>query len=213
MAAVQFPDGARDEQAHFYRSIIFFDKEPKLKDTAKTIAAILIGIVIFFLLNRYVSIPSGIPETNINTAYAFLAFMAAAFGPIAGAVIGFVGHLLTDAVNLPSNGTIWWSWIIVSGFIGYAIGLCRRRINIEDKKVDIKDLLYFNLYQIAANIIGWGIFAPVLDILIYKEPADKVFLQGLTAAASNLITIAVLGSILLAIYAKIKSPEKKQTSN
>lgn len=183
-----------------------------MKNTAKTIAAILIGIVIFFLLNRYVSIPSGIPETNINTAYAFLAFMSAAFGPLVGAVIGFAGHLLTDAVNLPSNGTIWWSWIIVSGFIGYAIGLCRSRINIEDRKLDIKDILYFNLYQIAANIIGWGIIAPVFDILIYKEPADKVFLQGLTAAASNLITVAVLGSILLTIYAKIKTPDKSQTS-
>ena len=76
----------------------------------------------------------------------------------------------------------------------------------------IKDLLYFNLYQIAANIIGWGVFAPVLDILIYKEPADTVFLQRLTAAASNLITITVLGTIFCSIYSKTRASAKKQNA-
>ncbi len=183
-----------------------------MKKTAKIIAALLIGIIIFFLLNRYVSIPSGIPNTTINTAYAFLAFMAAVYGPAVGAAIGFAGHLLTDIISIPSGGMIWWSWIIVSGFVGFAIGLGRKRINLEDGSTDIKDLLYFNLYQIAANIIGWGVFAPVLDILIYKEPADKVFLQGLTAAASNLITITILGTIFLSIYSNTRARAKKQSA-
>ena len=76
---------------------------------------------------------------------------------------------------------------------------------MEDGEFSSKDLLFFNLYQIAANIIGGGILAPVLDILIYKEPADKVFLQGLTAGAANLITVAILGSVFLTLYAKTRT--------
>lgn len=173
-----------------------------MKITTRTIVAIGIGAAVFYVLNRFVSIPSGIPNTSINTAYAFLSFMAAVFGPIAGALIGFIGHTLTDATMY---GSVWWSWVIVSAFVGYAVGLCGKKVDVEDGQFGTKDLLFFNLYQIAANIIGWGVLAPILDILIYKEPADKVFLQGLTAAAANLITVAVLGSIFLTLYAKTRT--------
>ena len=176
-----------------------------MKISTRTIAAIVVGTAIFYVLNRFVSIPSGIPDTKINTSYAFLAFMATVFGPFAGALIGFFGHLLTDA-----SGIIWWSWVIVSAFVGFAIGLCKNKVNVEDGDFNTKDLLYFNLYQIAANIIGWGLIAPILDILIYKEPADKVFLQGLTAGAANLITVAILGSVFLTLYAKTRTSIKNQ---
>lgn len=43
--------------------------------------------------------------------------------------------------------------------------------------------------------------APVLDILIYSEPVNKVFAQGAFAAVSNIISTAVVGTILLAAYA------------
>lgn len=173
-----------------------------MKLTTRTIVAIGIGAAVFYVLNRFVSIPSGIPNTSINTAYAFLAFMATIFGPIAGALIGFIGHTLTDATMY---GSVWWSWVVVSAFVGAVIGLCSNKVNIEDGKFNTKDMLFFNLYQIAANIIGWGVIAPVLDILIYKEPADKVFLQGLTAGAANLVTVAILGTIFLALYAKTRT--------
>ena len=47
-----------------------------MKLSMRTIVAIGIGAAVFLVLNRFVSIPSGIPNTTINTAYAFLAFMA-----------------------------------------------------------------------------------------------------------------------------------------
>ena len=172
------------------------------KLSTRTIVAIGIGAAVFYVLNRFVSIPSGIPNTSINTAYAFLAFMSTVFGPIAGALIGLIGHTLTDATMY---GSVWWSWVVVSGFFGCAVGLCTIKVNVEDGNFGAKDILFFNLFQIAANVIGWGIIAPVLDILIYKEPADKVFLQGLAAGAANLVTVAILGTIFLTIYAKTRT--------
>ena len=172
-----------------------------MKITTRTIVAIGIGSAVFFVLNRFVVIPTGIPNTNISTAYGFLAFMATLFGPLAGALIGFIGHTLTDI----SWGGVWWSWVIVSAFVGCAVGLSWKKINLEDGSFGAKDILTFNLFQIAANIIGWGLLAPVLDILIYKEPADKVFLQGLTAGVANLVSMAILGTIFLTIYAKTRT--------
>ena len=43
----------------------------------------------------------------------------------------------------------------------------------------------------------------VLDILVYAEPANKVFIQGIFAFLGNIIIIGVLGSLLLAAYSKM----------
>lgn len=45
--------------------------------------------------------------------------------------------------------------------------------------------------------------APVLDIVIYAEPANKVFAQGAFAFLGNIIVIGILGSILLSVYSKV----------
>ena len=50
----------------------------------KTIVATGLGAALFTLLFMYVKIPTGIPETDIQTAYGIGAFFAALFGPIAG---------------------------------------------------------------------------------------------------------------------------------
>lgn len=173
-----------------------------MKLNTRTIVAIGIGAAIFLVLNRFVSIPSGIPNTSINTAYAFLAFLAVLFGPIAGALVGFIGHALTDAT---AYGSVWWSWVIVSAFVGAIIGLAWKRIDIESGEFGGKQILTFNLFQIVANAVGWGLLAPILDIVIYAEPSDKVFLQGIVAGLANIVTVAIIGTILLVIYAKTRT--------
>ncbi len=40
----------------------------------------------------------------------------------------------------------------------------------------------------------------MLDILIYAEPVEKVFTQGLIAGASNIITTAIVGTLLCYAY-------------
>ena len=54
----------------------------------KTIVATGLGAALFIVLFMYVKIPTGIPETDIKTAYGVGAFFAALFGPIAGGLIG-----------------------------------------------------------------------------------------------------------------------------
>lgn len=174
----------------------------------KTIVAIGIGSAVFVILSRFAAIPTPIPNTSIQTAYAFLALMAVVFGPIAGGLIGLIGHALTDAI---SYGSVWWSWVIVSLFVGLAIGFLTRNIQVEDGVFTKKDIIRFNISQVIAQAIGWFILAPALDVLIYAEPANKVFTQGIVAGISNIITVGVIGTILLTAYAKTRNQSNSLT--
>lgn len=173
----------------------------KGKLSIKTIVAIGIGSAVFMILGRFASIPTGIPNTEFQTAYAFLALMAIIYGPIVGCSIGFIGHTLKD---LTSYGAPWFSWIIASAAVGLIIGLASKKIDIDNGEFNIKRIIGFNIVQVIANAIAWGVIAPSLDILIYAEPANKVYIQGVVAGISNIITVGVIGTILLSLYSKTR---------
>ncbi|RSK25941.1 ECF-type riboflavin transporter substrate-binding protein [Bacillus sp. HMF5848] len=180
--------------------------------STKTIVAIGIGTAVFVILGRFASIPSGIPNTTIETTYAFLALMAVVFGPVAGGLIGLIGHALKDAIFY---GSPWWSWVVVSGIVGLLIGLATRKVNIQDGEFGVKQIIAFNISQAIVQAVGWFLIAPTLDILIYAEPANKVYVQGIVAGVANIVTVGVLGTILLVAYAKTRtksgSLEKEET--
>ena len=167
----------------------------------KTIVAIGIGAAVFMILGRFGSIPSGIPNTNIETSYAFLALMAVLYGPIAGLSIGFIGHALKDLVFY---GSPWFSWVIASAGVGLILGLGWNKLKVNDGEFQKKEIIIFNIYQVAANILAWIIIAPTLDVIIYAEPINKVYLQGIIAAISNSITVGILGTFLINAYSKTR---------
>lgn len=74
----------------------------------KTIVATGLGAALFTLLFMYVKIPTGIPETDIQTAYGIGAFFAALFGPIAGGLIAFIGHALSTPFSTVLHGGAGW---------------------------------------------------------------------------------------------------------
>ena len=174
------------------------------KSPVRTIVAIGIGAALFFVLGRFVAIPSPVPNTNISLQYGLLAFMAAIYGPIAGCLIGLIGHALID---FSFGWGIWWSWVIASACFGFMIGLVAKRVNLADGEFGKKDILRFNLLQLVSHVIAWGLIAPVLDIVIYAEPANKVFVQGLVGGISNIVTTAIVGTLLCVAYAAAK-PKK-----
>lgn len=175
--------------------------ENKKALSIKTIVAIGIGAAVFIILGRFAAIPTGIPNTDFQTAYAFLALMSIIYGPIAGVAIGFIGHTLKDL----ASGMPWFSWIIASAVVGLIIGLAWKKIDISEGNFGRKKIITFNVFQVIANIIAWGVVAPSLDILIYAEPANKVYLQGLVAGISNIVTVGVIGTALLVAYAKTRT--------
>ena len=122
------------------------------KFSVKTIVAIGIGAALFFVLGRFVAIPSPIPNTNISSQYGLLAFMAAVFGPLAGFLIGLIGHALIDFSWGGSFGGIWWSWVIASAVCGLIMGLASKKLDLSGGRFNGKDIVRFNVTQIIANI-------------------------------------------------------------
>lgn len=172
------------------------------KVNTRTIVATGLGAAIFTLLFMYIKVPSPIPETSFQTAYGLSAFFAALFGPIAGALISFIGHALSDAIQY---GSPWWSWVIASGVSGFIFGFAFKRTGVEEGEFAVKDIITFNIIQVIGNVVSWVIVAPVLDILIYQEPVNLVFTQGVTAAIMNSVSAGVIGTLLLIAYAATRT--------
>lgn len=174
-------------------------KKKMFEFKTKTIVATGLGAALFMLLFMYVKVPTGIPETQIQTAYGVGGFFAALFGPIAGGLIAFLGHFLSDSVQY---GSAWMSWVVASAVTCFITGLVYPKLSVEEGKFDAKDMIRYNVYQIIGNAIAWIVIAPVLDIVIYAEPANKVFIQGVVAAVSNAVSAGVIGTVLLKLYSK-----------
>lgn len=157
--------------------------------SVRTVVAIGIGTAILFILKRFAVIPTGIANTNIDISYGFLGFIATLFGPIAGFFIGFLGHALNDFTQY---GQPWWTWVFTTGLVGFVIGLFWRRFNVKRH----------NFFR--TKIAGFNV-KPPLDIIIYSEPANKVYVQGIVSAISNSIATGVIGTILLVAYAATRT--------
>ena len=165
----------------------------KNNNSIKPVVAVGIGAALFFVLGRFVAIPSPVPNTNISLQYAVLALLAAMYGPVT------VGHTLID---LSWGGSPWWSWVIASAFVGVVVGLFAKKLDLQEGEFGKKKMAAFTVANIAAHLLGWIVVAPVLDILIYAEPVKKVFAQGAFAAVSNIITAVVVGGLLVLAYTK-----------
>ena len=166
------------------------------KSPITVFVAIGIGAALFFVLGRFVAIPSPVPNTNISLQYGLLAFMAALFGPLAGALIAFIGHALID---FSYGWGVWWSWVIASAVAGLIMGVLTKNISLE-KSFGKKQIITFNVSQVIAHLVAWVVVAPVLDILIYAAPANKVFVQGLVGGLANIVTTAIVGTLLAVAY-------------
>ena len=168
------------------------------KLSPKNIAALGIGSAVFVIVGRFASIPSGLQNTNFELVYAFLAMIAMIYGPTVGFGVGFIGHLLLDFIMY---GQPWWHWDFAAGFLGFFIGLYALKVNLDQGEFDTKEMVIFNVVQFVANALVWFLLGALGDMILDSEPASKVFAQaGLTTLMDGL-TILVLGTILLKLYA------------
>ena len=53
--------------------------------------------------------------------------------------------------------------------------------------------------------MAWLLIAPLGDVLIHSEPANKVWAQGTLAFIANSVTACVLGTIILSVYARTRT--------
>ena len=175
----------------------------------KRTAVIAGGSLLFFLLGRYVTIPSPIPTVNICVQYGLLAFLAVVCGPLTGSMTGLIGHILIDL----SGGQMFWSWIIATAAFGGLLGVLANVTHLSARIRDRETLVLFNLCQVATHVVCWAGIAPVLEILLYNESMDRIFDQGLTAGIANAVTTAIVGSLLLIVYCAVTAKQHGTPKN
>lgn len=76
---------------------------------------------------------------------------------------------------------------------------------VYEGELPTKTIVRFNISVVVAHALSWMLVAPLGDILIYSEPANKVFVQGVTAFASNALTTGIIGTLVLIAYAKTRT--------
>jgi len=179
----------------------------KFNFSTKTIVATGLGAAVFLVLFMFVKVPSPVPETNLQIAYGVSSFFAALFGPVAGLLVAFVGHALSDFIQY---GSPWWSWVVASGVSGLVAGLSYKKVapSVDEGKFGKSEIISFVFWVVIANALAWVLVAPVLDIVIYSEPVAKVFAQGITAFIVDAIVSVVIGIILLKAYASTKTKKE-----
>ncbi len=157
-----------------------------------------IGAALFFVLARFVAIPSGVPNTNIAFQYGIQSVFAVLYGPVVGGLSGFIGHVLVDM----SWGGVWWSWALGTGVYGVIVGLFAKKINIASGNFGKSEIITLAIANCLANIVAWPIVAAVGDIVFYKEPVNLVVTQLAVAGAVDFVCAMVIGGLLLFGYSK-----------
>ena len=171
------------------------------KFSIKQLVATAIGAAIFFLLARFLSIPV-FANTTLTLQYAVVGFFAAVFGPICGLFVGLIGHFFVD---LSYGWGIWWSWVIASALVGLLSGFILKPGKVESGEFGKVDIIRFIVGSLIVHAVAWVGVAPAGDILIYAEPVDKVFTQGMIAGAGNFVMTAIVGTLLILGYSKTRT--------
>lgn len=64
--------------------------------------------------------------------------------------------------------------MITSAFVGVVVGTFARKLNVQEGDFGKAKVAVFAIANVVAHVIGWVVVAPVLDILIYAEPAKSI---------------------------------------
>ncbi|MBJ7659036.1 ECF-type riboflavin transporter substrate-binding protein [Weissella confusa] len=167
--------------------------------SAHKVIGTIVGTIVFVVLFKYIAWPSGVAHTDITLAPAWLALMSAIFGPIAGFIVAFIGHSLTD-LSSASLDSVWWTWAIADGMFGFFMGLATTRIGIFVGELTSRKLVLFNIWQLTANAVVWLVIAPLGDHWIYGTMLGKAYAQAGMAMLANTLVIAILGTLFIKLY-------------
>ena len=162
-------------------------------------AGAVVGTLLFAVVTQ-IEISSPVANTYLQPRMGILAVVSAVGGPLIGAICGFVGHLLGDYWF--QQREVWLSWALAEALVGVGIGFFRQKFDVLGKGFHTRQGLLFEAVQVGANALAWLAVAPLLDMVLYGQRAEKVFLQGAEAFLLNAVITGVLGLLLLAAFSQ-----------
>lgn len=170
------------------------------KFSLRHLIAVVIGVPIFFLLHRFLSVQI-IGDTYLTFSYVVLVFFAVVYGPFVGLSIGLIGRILVDLA--PFMGFSW-GWIVASAIIGFASGFIFKTGAIEAGRFGKDEMVRFVIGSFIIQTVSWVIIAPIIRILISDLSIGGALLQGVVAASVNFVITAIVGTAGIFIFAKTR---------
>ena len=172
--------------------------------SVKTIVAIGIGAALFFVLARFVAIPSPVPNTSITTQYGLLAFMSALFGPIAGLVMSLI-VCFVEMITISDSGLIGFLMnFLASGvFIGVSTAIYSRKKSLSRAIAG----LIAGSFSMLAIMLLWNYIITPLYTGLPREAVLGLFLPLLIPF--NLLKAALNSALILFLYKAVVTALRK----
>lgn len=175
------------------------NKFPKRKHFSfSTIIPIGTVSALYFIVARFIHIPSSFPDIEIPLHYAILASFAISFGSIPGAITGFFGQLL---VCLCHETHFMVSTLITSTSIGFITGLFKKYSNAKNCFLELKDYFIFSLATLITQLTSLFIIRPLVFLLIQRHIAKEYLVIALAYFIVNVLTTILLGSVIGFLFA------------
>lgn len=171
--------------------LIYLLKNKGIKHTfnIKSILLIILGSILYGVVSL-IGFPVS-PNTYFRISIALLTIIGTLFGPLIGFLVGFIGHVINDTLLW---GSVWWSWVFISGILGLFAGLINLDSDFNIKSDDIKSKHIIKMYLLSLiSIFVAGFISSLGDIILYRVPASVVWIEIIIVSISNYIIIALLG--------------------
>ena len=110
-------------------------------------------------------------------------------------------------------GNISWAWVLASGITGLVIGLFGKKYDVTMGKFSVMSMIWFNLAQALGLLIAYGVVTPIGDKIQFAQAWSYLYAQSFVAGVANFITIAIGGTLLLAIYASSRTQSGSLTKD
>ena len=180
-------------------------------NSIRTVVATGIGAALFIIICIFVNIPI-FGNTSIQLQYAVQVLFSVIFGSrsIIGFFMGFIGQVLQDGIQY---GDISWAWVLASGITGLVIGLFGKKYDVTMGKFSVMSMIWFNLAQALGLLIAYGVVTPIGDKIQFAQAWSYLYAQSFVAGVANFITIAIGGTLLLAIYASSRTQSGSLTKD
>lgn len=159
----------------------------------------IVSLIVLVFSYHYVRIALPFFEgVEINFFYILLAIVAGLAGSLFAAVVG----VSTIIIDLLLGTTEQWIAIAISvGILGYVFGLGIRRKSFLSGTFSRHDALRFNVIQVVANVIIFGLILPTLEVFFYQASTAVVFINGWIFSMINSILIAIFATALFKLIA------------
>lgn len=170
------------------------------------IAFIVVGIILCTLFGVVANRNSFVPEiVNAVFGCSLVALFSAIYGPVVGAVVGFVGANIMCYFSQSKEAFVISLGVCIYGFI---IGRYAENYGIRKKNFSLKGAILYIVTQTMAAIVYYVIFYPLVSFVIEKENIYTYMNIGAKYAMYIVISSTV---ILVPVFFLINKLAKKKT--